>query len=456
MFALSPNEIVLTHINDGLTLFLHSPSLQVYPLKDKNLIDFLSKYKIYGYHKTQESYNDDDFSILYNFITEKIQETYKPINSEKIDTSINTFASVVLPISGSCNLSCPYCFAQINGKFNFDNFNLDDVEKVIDFIVTQNKDIETNIIFFGGEPFLNLSIIKHTIKVFKDKHPYFHVNYSLTTNGTIINDEIINIIRDNNILILISLDGPDNEFNLRKFKNGSSSFKITLRNIELLCRNHIPVELRATFVSSNPYLLETYQFFEDLQIPFNIVFAYVSENKDHDELNNYDHNILRNIEKQFDKVLLYYQDRIKDGLVIFNTAIKHTFDIIRYKQKREIVCGGGIYYFTILANGDIFSCPHLMNDTKYRIGNINKADICKEELIPTDVNTIKDCDDCWAKFLCLGGCFAQKLSMGKATNQAMNSNECDLERIKWMFYLKIYYYITIVNRNCFETQVINQ
>jgi radical SAM protein with 4Fe4S-binding SPASM domain len=454
MIILHPTDIELIPINNNITLFYHASSLQVYPLSDREIIQFLLYFKAYGYDKTLEKYDiKEEFHDIYDFVTNKISETYHPpIKKEIVEISDVSFNSIVLPISGSCNLRCPYCFAQTNGKFNFKNYTKDDVDKTIKYIIENNPDevLPINIIFFGGEPFLNLPIIKYTIDLLKEKYSNRKISYSATTNGTIINQEIINIIKENNISILISIDGPDNEFNLRRFGNNVSSLSTVLKNIDLLTKNNINIQIRATFVSNNPYLVETYRFFEDLKIPFNIVFAYISENKDHSEFTSYNKETLKLIEKQFNDVITFYMKKIDSEQPIYNTSIHDTYESIKFRQSKKIVCGGGIHYFTIMADGNIFSCPHLMNDIQYKIGHINSRKINNKDFVPIDVDNIKDCDRCWIKYLCAGGCFAQKISMNKSNHLAMNSNECQLEKIKWIFYLKIFYYIMIKNPNYFD------
>ncbi len=81
--------------------------------------------------------------------------------------------------------------------------------------------------------------------------------------------------------------------------------------------------------------------------------------------------------------------------------------------------------------GDIFTCAHFMNNSEYCIGNIKDENIKKEKYIPVPINQIKECADYWAKQLCLGGCLAQKIYMGRRCDSAQT----------WTFYIKLYFYI---------------
>jgi len=278
------------------------------------------------------------------------------------------------------------------------------------------------------------------------------VHYSITSNGTIFNDEIMQIFKDNNFAVLISLDGYDNEFNLRKFKNGKSSVEVVLNNVEKLKNNGIYSEFRATLINNNPYIMETYDFFEKLKIPFTIVFAYTSENKTHSYA-KYDEINLQNIKKQFNELLKYYVNKIKLDDKIYDSMLMHYNETISFRIKKYINCSAGINFFTITSNGDIFSCTHFMNEKKYKLGNIEKFIIKKSRYIPVPVKKISSCEKCWAKNFCLGGCTSQKISMGRKTNESMNPENCELEKIKIQFYLKLYYFINEIKPNYFKNEI---
>jgi radical SAM protein with 4Fe4S-binding SPASM domain len=457
-YKLYQEDIELIVISDKITLFFHAKSLQIYPLKDIELINFLQVFKENGYDGALKKYDHADFIELYEFVCNKIEEAPKTINYGEIDTTQNNYKAIVLPIAAKCNLNCPYCFAQTEKDFHFDNFTEKDIERIANFLINKNPDETSiiNLIFFGGEPLLNLPVIKFTINHFKEKYPQRRIAYSITTNGTIMNNEIIQLFKENNFAILLSLDGPDNEFNLRKFKNGKSSVSKVIENINLLKQNNIEIEIRATLVSNNPYIMETYDFFEQLAIPFNIVFAYVSENKTNTNLSSYDNRALQYIEIQFEKLLHYYVKKLENKEPIYNASLNQIVDVVRFRIIKNIVCGAGINYYTIMSNGDIFACAHLMNEPQYKMGNIESDAINKRLVAPVHIENIKECKTCWAKYLCLGGCISQKISMGKSNDTSMNLNQCELEELKWRFLLKLYYHVTQLAPEYFKTKEIEK
>jgi len=186
-----------------------------------------------------------------------------------------------------------------------------------------------------------------------------------------------------------------------------------------------------------------------LKIPFNIFFVYSSENKNHN-YDVYNQKTLQSIRIQLEILLDYYTNRVKNKELIYNKGLPRFANIIRFRVKSELMCGAGVDFFTIISGGTIFSCAHLMNDVKYAIGNIKSNVTEKQAYIPVNVNEIKDCRHCWAKYLCSGGCPAQKISLGVTNQSAMSANECELEKIKWEFYLKLYCSILEIEPDFFK------
>ena len=442
-YNITTENIELIPISGKTTLFFHSDSLQIYPLNDKVLINFLLSIKNYGIEITKQKYKNNKFCELYNYIIKKINTSPITTIYPDLDNQNKKYITIVLPISAKCNLNCPYCFAKTDNGYNFQNFTTQSINEIAEFLINNIKENEhLTIIFFGGEPLLNMEVIKYTVTLFKTKYPNQSINYSITTNGTILDKRIITFFKENKFSVLLSIDGPDNEFNLRKYKNGKSSFSKVMKNIELLKKNNIGFELRATLINNNPYIVETFEFFENLHIPFNIVFAYNSENKANSHLNTYDVNIIYQIEEQLDALLKYYIDKFKRQEKSFNIFFKSISEVLRYRLNKSTICSAGIYYHTIMSNGDIYTCAHLMNDNRYKIGNIHSGYNSNSAYFPVPIHQIYECQTCWIKNICLGGCPSQKISMGKKNDIAMENNICHLEKIKTRFYIKLYYYAT--------------
>ncbi len=450
---LKPEEIELIPVDPEVTLFFHTTSLQIYPLKTGDIKRFVCSFKQGGYSEVSKTFTNKEIEDICAFITTKIESAPKTIRNEIYFDKPYNYREVILPISAKCNLSCPYCFAQSETGFNFGDFQEKDINKIVKYL-SDNVETDTHnpltIIFFGGEPLINFPIMKYTVKLIKEKYPQLTVNYSITTNGTIADQEIIDFLVEHNIIMLLSLDGPDNEFNLRRYKDGSKSLYNVLNNIEKFRRKGLYIQLRATIVSDNPYLFETYKFFESLRLPFSIVFAFSSNNKTHTECVNYDEVTLKRIESDYELLTNYYIEKFKTQEMIYDVCLDTFAKYLRFRYINSRSCAAGTTYYTITSKGDIFSCSHLMNEDKYKMGSIDDNKVLNKNVIPVNVNDLHECTECWAKNLCLGGCVSQKIANGRANDSRMDLNSCALEKTKWHFYIKLYYYAMKYNPDHFS------
>ncbi len=450
---LKRESIKLIGINSNTVLFFHTETLQIYPLeKDDTIYKFLYIYEKKGENGAKQQFGTD-YDVIYNFISNKID--IAPISTVVPVDNMVQCISVILPISGHCNLACPYCFARTEAGFRFHDFVEQDIIDVLTFVANHNSGkTPINIAFFGGEPLLRLDLIKFTILHAAKTYPDKEFHFSITTNGTILNDEIISIIKEYRIGLLLSVDGPDNEFNLRVFKNGEKSISQVLDNIQKLKEAGIQPELRATLINTNPYIVETYQFFEKLKLPFNIIFAFSSQNKSH-HYADYDSSTILEIRKQLGALLEYYNQKLHNKERIYNNLIGDFVNVFRFRAKRNIPCLSGRKLFTITNSGDIFTCQHFENDPNLRIGNIHSGGIIESErtkYIPLPVEQIESCKNCWIKNLCLGGCMSQKIESGYNNLSPLEKGECELQKAIWEFNLKFYYNITQIAPSILQTK----
>lgn len=437
----------LFDIGGDVKLFYDSNSMGIFPLdinEDKEIISYLESLK----ETPNLTIRDEEIEQWLNMCISEIPNSPE-INNE--DLSNPSPRALVLPIASSCNLKCPYCFAQTNqGTFNFTDYSQEDIDKLLIQLKEYAKVEPVTLIFFGGEPLVKFDIIQYTVNQIKEHYKDCKYSFSITTNGTLLNKERVLFLRDNNFAVLVSMDGYDNDYNHRHFRNGKSSVARVLRNIDILKDLRVPFEIRATLTSDNPYIYQTWQFFEQLQVPFAIVFAYPSENTSNSDLNTFSNDVcMSRIRTDFQNLLEYYAQKIKNSEPIYDTTFKTISDIIEHRTHRKRICAAGNSYFTVMSNGNIYACAHLMNNPEYIIGkgfNFEKMNIDSPS-IPANIEQIEDCRDCWAKNLCMGGCTSQKLSLGKKTNESFPRAQCDLQLLLYEHYIRLYYILKTQNPN---------
>jgi sulfatase maturation enzyme AslB (radical SAM superfamily) len=205
---------------------------------------------------------------------EKIIKKNTDKNSKKTKQLLqqkNSFQNVILPVSGHCNLNCPYCFAQTKHGFGFDDISFEQSDNIVDFIIeNSNKNIPCSINFFGGEPILRFDVIQHIVKYIEKKYPERKISYGITTNGTLLNKHIIDFIKEKQIGVLLSFDGPKYLAPHRIYKNGRHSFDVVIRNIKLCVENKIKIQLRATISGDCKDIVGVYEFLESLRNCLNL------------------------------------------------------------------------------------------------------------------------------------------------------------------------------------------
>lgn len=412
--------------------------MQLFPL------DSVEHAEIISYIEKKEK---DPSFIQELYIEQWLTDATKPSLTEaiankeaKMQTSLDV---LVLPITSGCNLKCPYCFAQTTkGDFNFKNYTKEDIDRLLEHLWLKHGNKPVCLVFFGGEPLVKFDIMQYTVdQVNKRYRNKLNVGYSITTNGTLINEYVAHFLKENKVGVMLSIDGPKNDFNFRVFKNGRQSIDRVLKNMDILKREGVNYVLRATITSNNPYIVETYKFLEAQQNPFSAVFAYSSDNKSHGELSNYNKDSLLGIRKSLDILYSFYTNKMEKGEPIYNQTLQDIFNTIEFRIKKDIPCSAGRTYHTVLSNGDIYSCAHLMNESRFCMGNIStyvEGEKPRHFSLPESTYHMEECSPCWAKNLCSGGCASQKLLDGKQTVQAYNTDNCMLHKLEYEYYLKLY------------------
>jgi len=360
-----------------------------------------------------------------------------------------TFSALILPIAAQCNLTCPYCFAQTNkGDFNFIGYKQEDIDRLLAKLHQLNKDTPTTLIFFGGEPLICFDLIEYTLHKVLD-YPDMKISSSMTTNGTLITDRRAKFLGENKVAVLLSMDGFDNEYNHRLFRNGRSSVPRVLRAVELLKKHNVSFEIRATLTSDNPYLYDTHKFFQSLEVPYQIAFAYSSENKSHAALSSFSAAIRERIQTDYAKLTDDYRILLEERKTCYDNLLKKIGCAIEGRQLLAQSCSAATNYFTIMANGDIHYCAHLMNNPNYVIGNLydgfNVDNFRALPFTPKPTNLMSACQDCWAKFLCGGGCTSQKIVDGIPATEPYSTEKCELEKLQYEYYIKLYVMTKLYN-----------
>ena len=346
----------------------------------------------------------EDEGILFTIDEKLMKPFYNPQNIVK---------AMCLHVAHDCNLRCRYCFAS-QGDFKGRRLLMDyEVgTKALDFLLKNSgnrKNLEVD--FFGGEPLMNFELIKKLVDYGRQEEVKYnkHFRFTTTTNGVLLDDEIINYLNENMDNVVLSLDGRKciND-HMRPAVNGKGSYDVIVPKFKELVdrRGDKDYFIRGTFTNKN------LDFSEDLMEFYNLGFKKTSiEPVVTDEREDY---AIR--EEHLEKILNEYEKMSKDYINIRKNDKNFTFFhfMIDLTQgpciiKRTVGCGAGSEYVAITPEGDIYPCHQFVGEEEFKLGNVDTGIVnteLRDNFKCSNVFTKEDCSDCWARYYCSGGCHA--------------------------------------------------
>ncbi len=313
--------------------------------------------------------------------------------------------ALCLHVAHSCNLACDYCFAQggnFGGKHSLMPFEVG--KAAIDFVISKSgtrRNIEVDL--FGGEPLMNFDAVKQIVeyaKVEGEKHKK-NFRFTITTNGLLLDDDIIAYINANMDNIVLSLDGRKavNDKH-RVTRSGSGSYDTIVPKIKQLIDGRTrSYYVRGTFTRDNLDFTQDVQHMVDLG--FRNLSIEPAVGKDDICIKR---DQLPQVFAEYEKLTHHYLDNY-DSYSFFHLMVD--LDGGPCSIKRASGCGAGSAYLAVTPSGDIYPCHQFVGIDSYRMGNILSGEYAEmDEFARCNIHTKQKCRDCWAKYYCSGGCHA--------------------------------------------------
>lgn len=355
-----------------------------------------------------------------------------------------TLNGLTLMIIQECNLRCTYCYGEGGEYQDRGKMSLETAKKSIDFLIGNSKNKELLICFLGGEPLMNFPLIKDVVAYcnkYENDKP-IHFKYTITTNGTIWNDEIETFLREKHFTVQISVDGNKDVHNCNRFyANGLGSFDVMEKNTRNM-RNDGLVSGRATITATNLDLVDNFKALNDMK--FRSIPMAPAQNLLSDE--DYDRLIGENT-----KLVQYFLELIQSG--DYKTAKKLRIlmsglqKIHKSGVARKILCGVGSAQLAVDINGEIYPCHRFVANKEYAMGNVLKD--TKIEKMPfleeITLEKHKECKNCWARNLCVGACPNENL-VNAGTTQKSDSKNCRFIQAMYNDLIHAYLELTVENK----------
>ena len=343
-------------------------------------------------------------------------ETFAPLAGTFKAKSKGIIKALCLHVAHSCNLNCSYCFAS-QGKFRGERalMSFDVGKRALDFLIENSgkrKNLEVD--FFGGEPLLNWDVVKQLVAYARsvEKEAGKRFRFTLTTNGMLVDDEVIEFCNREMHNVVLSLDGRKEVHDrFRKDYSGEGSWERIVPKFQRFVekRGTRSYYMRGTFTHANP------DFLKDIEEMLRLGFTELSMEPvvcapdDPYALTDEDIEIVKD---QYEKLAELMIKRRREGKPF--TFYHYMIDLAGGPciYKRISGCGSGTEYMAVTPWGDLYPCHQFVSDPGYRLGDIWEGVTNTElqaEFEKCNVYAKPECADCWAKLYCAGGCAANCL-----------------------------------------------
>ncbi|CUQ14804.1 thioether cross-link-forming SCIFF peptide maturase [Clostridium baratii] len=381
-------------------------------------------------NELKDKYDEKEISEAYDEIKQLVDEDmlytkdmYEDIAHSSMDDR-DYIKAVCLNIIHGCNLRCKYCFAD-EGEYHGHKgvMDIETAKKAIDYVVKRSgprRNIEIDL--FGGEPTLIMDTIKEIIAYARENEKKWNKNirFTMTTNATLLNDEMMDYMDKEMGNIILSLDGRQEvNDNVRIKVDGSGSYDDILPNIKKMVAKRNKDKMfyvRGTFTRANT------DFYEDVMAMANEGFREISIEPvvlpDEHPLSLREED-LPTIFENYDKLYEEMARRKREGdefrFYHFNVDLNGGPCV----YKRISGCGAGFEYVAITPQGEVYPCHQFVGKEEYKLGTIDDdsydKDLAKKFKMAHIYNKPK-CRDCWARFYCSGGCQANNINFNGDIN----------------------------------------
>ncbi len=336
---------------------------------------------------------------------EELAYTYK--NNSKV------VKALCLHIAHTCNLNCSYCFAS-QGKYQGERalMSFEVGKQAFDFLIANSgsrRNLEVD--FFGGEPLMNFEVVKQLVEYARSVEKQYNKNFrfTLTTNGMLIDDEVIDFANREMSNVVLSLDGrPEVHNHFRVDYNGKGSYEKIVPKFKKLveARGGKDYYMRGTFTHNNTDFTNDIFHMADLGFSELSMEPVVCPPDDPYALTNED---LPKIKEQYEILAreMIRRKKAGNGFTFYHYMLDLKNGPCIYK--RITGCGSGTEYMAVTPWGELYPCHQFVGDPKYSLGDVWQGvtkPAVQNEFRSCNAYARPECRECWAKLYCSGGCAA--------------------------------------------------
>lgn len=430
--------------NNGYNIVLDVNSGSVHVVDDC-VYDILSEFEGHSLEECldmfEDRYPESDIKEAYREICE-LKEAGQLFTEDVYEPYIDSFKdrptvvkALCLHIAHDCNLACRYCFAEegeYHGRRALMSFEVG--KKALDFLVANSgnrRNLEVD--FFGGEPTMNFEVVKQLVEYGRsiEKEHNKNFRFTLTTNGILLDDEIMEFANKEMSNVVLSIDGRKeiNDLMRPTRNNHGSSYDIIMPKFKKFAesRNQYNYYVRGTFTHNNLDFSKDVLHLADEGFEQISVEPVVAKPTDDYAIREED---LPQIFEEYDTLAAELVKRKKEGRGFNFFHFMIDLDGGPCVAKRLSGCGSGCEYLAVTPWGDLYPCHQFVGEEKFIMGNVDdgivRTDI-RDEFKACNVYSKDKCRNCFAKFFCSGGCAANSYNFNGTINDTYDVG-CEMQR----------------------------
>ena len=410
---------IVLDVCSGAVHVVDDPTYDIISMFETNDLETIKK-AVTEKYKDRDDVTEKDVENCYTQLLEMqkngqlfTSDSFEPMAGTLKARTSGVVKALCLHIAHTCNLNCSYCFAS-QGKYHGERalMSYEVGKRALDFLVENSgtrRNLEVD--FFGGEPLMNFDVVKQLVayarSIEKEKNKNFR--FTLTTNGVLVDDDVIEFSNKEMSNVVLSLDGRKevhDRYRIDYAGNGSWEKIVPKFQKFVNARGGKNYYMRGTFTHANP------DFLEDIKTMLNLGFSelsmepVVAASDDPAALTQEDKPVVM---KQYEDLAKLMLERDKEGkpFMFYHYMIDLKGGPCIYK--RISGCGSGTEYMAVTPWGDLYPCHQFVGDEKFKLGDIwsgvNNKKI-QDEFASCNVYAREECRDCWARLYCSGGCAA--------------------------------------------------
>ncbi|SDY69952.1 thioether cross-link-forming SCIFF peptide maturase [Lachnobacterium bovis] len=361
-------------------------------------------------------------------------DNYEGYITDLIDKRPTVVKALCLHIAHDCNLACKYCFAE-EGEYHGRRalMSYETGKQALDFLIANSGNrVNLEVDFFGGEPLMNFDVVKQLVEYGRSQEKIHNkkFRFTLTTNGVLLNDDVMEFANKEMSNVVLSIDGRKEVHDrMRPFRKGAGSYDLIVPKFQKLAdsRDQNNYYVRGTYTHFNTDFSEDVLHLADLGFKQVSVEPVVTDPKEEYCLTEED---LPKLFEQYDKLAAEMVKRKKEGKDFNFFHFMIDLEGGPCVAKRLSGCGSGTEYLAVTPWGDLYPCHQFVGNEDFLLGDIWKG-VQKTDIVnkfkKCNVYSREKCKNCFARFYCSGGCAANSYNEKGTINDTYDLG-CELQR----------------------------